>query len=114
MTMASARRFKAISDIMMNASSKAAPASTCQRRVLRINNFGMPDNNPRWIRLSTDGIKLVVDEVSLDYLHGARIDFVNDPERGAGFLVDSPVARAHAESHGEEGCACGGSCACNS
>jgi Fe-S cluster assembly iron-binding protein IscA len=51
----------------------------------------------------------VVDEVSIDYLRGATIDFVNDPVRGAGFAVDSPNAQAR----GEDACACGGSCSCN-
>jgi iron-sulfur cluster assembly accessory protein len=60
------------------------------------------------------GLKLVVDGVSLEYLHGATIDFVNDPMRGAGFVVNSPGAESHGHSHAEgEGCACGGSCACN-
>lgn len=78
-------------------------------------NFGMAlDNNIRDVDKVFDAgdVKLVVDEVSLDYLQGARIDFVNDPQRGAGFLVDSPAM--HAQEHGEEGCACGGSCSCNS
>jgi len=35
----------------------------------------------------------VVDEVSLDYLQGATIDYVNDPERGAGFAVSGAVAK---------------------
>jgi iron-sulfur cluster assembly accessory protein len=76
--------------------------------------FGMAlDNNIRDIdtTFESDGVKVVVDEVSIEYLLGANIDFVNDPQRGAGFVVDSPNAKAH--SHGEEGCACGGSCACN-
>jgi len=79
-------------------------------------NFGMAlDNNIRDVdkTFETDGIKVVVDEVSMDYLAGAKIDFVNDPERGAGFLVDSPVAQSHSHEQGEEGCACGGSCSCN-
>jgi iron-sulfur cluster assembly protein len=79
-------------------------------------NFGMAlDNNFSDVdkTFESDGVKIVVDEVSIDYLQGAKIDFVNDPQRGAGFMVDSPVARAHAEEHGEEGCACGGSCSCN-
>ena len=59
-----------------------------------------------------NSVKLVVDEVSIDYLRGAHIDFVNDPERGAGFVVDSPYAQAHEQAEG--GCACGGSCSCNS
>jgi iron-sulfur cluster assembly protein len=78
-------------------------------------NFGMAlDNNIRDVdkMFESEGVKIVVDEVSMDYLQGAKIDFVNDPERGAGFLVDSPMAHEH--EHGEEGCACGGSCSCNS
>ena len=79
-------------------------------------NFGMAlDNNFRDVdtTLEVNGVKVVVDEVSIDYLRGASIDYVNDPVRGAGFAVDSPNAKGH--SHGEEGCACGsggGSCGC--
>jgi iron-sulfur cluster assembly accessory protein len=78
--------------------------------------FGMAlDNNIRDVdkTFESEGVKIVVDEASLDYLQGAKIDFVNDPERGAGFLVDSPVAQSMSHEHGEEGCACGGSCSCN-
>ena len=77
-------------------------------------NFGMAlDNNIRDVdtTFEADGVKVVVDEVSIDYLRGAKIDFVNDPVRGAGFAVDSPSAQSH--EHGEGGCACGGSCSCN-
>jgi iron-sulfur cluster assembly accessory protein len=77
--------------------------------------FGMAlDNNIRTVdtTFESEGVKVVVDEVSIDYLLGASIDFVNDPQRGAGFVVDSPNAKAH--EHGSEGCACGGSCSCNS
>src|SRR5512145_1705927 len=77
-------------------------------------NFGMAlDNNIRDVdsTFEENGVKVVVDEVSIDYLRGARIDFVNDPVRGAGFAVDSPSARSH--EHGEDACACGGSCSCN-
>lgn len=79
-------------------------------------NFGMAlDNNFRDVdtTFEINGIKVVVDEVSIDHLRGASIDFVNDPIRGAGFAVDSPNAKGH--SHGEGGCACGsggGSCGC--
>ena len=59
-----------------------------------------------------EGVKLVIDPISWDYLQGEQIDFVRDPERGSGFLVDSPSARAHAEEHSEGTCACGGSCSC--
>jgi len=79
-------------------------------------NFGMAlDNNFRDVdtTFEVNGVKVVVDEVSIDYLKGANIDFVNDPVRGAGFAVDSPNAKGH--SHGEGGCACGSggdSCGC--
>src|SRR5512138_1662918 len=76
-------------------------------------NFGMAlDNNIRDVdtTFESNGVKVVVDEVSIDYLRGATIDFVNDPVRGAGFAVDSPSAQAH--EHAEGGCACGGSCSC--
>ncbi len=74
--------------------------------------FGMAlDNDIRDVdtTFESEGVKVVVDEVSIDYLLGANVDFVNDPQRGAGFVVDSPNARAQ----DNEGCACGGSCSCN-
>jgi iron-sulfur cluster assembly protein len=86
-------------------------------------NFGMAlDNNFRDdvdITFIANGVKVVVDNVSLDYLREATVDFVNDPQRGAGFAVNSPNAKGH--EHGEGGCACGsggggcggGSCSCN-
>ena len=85
-------------------------------------NFGMAlDNNFRDVDtiFEANGVQVVVDEVSIDYLRGASVDFVNDLVRGAGFAVDSPNAKGH--SHGEEGCGCGsggdacgcgGSCSC--
>lgn len=81
-------------------------------------NFGMAlDNNIRDVdtTFEANGVKVVVDEASIDYLRGAKIDFVDDPVRGAGFAVHSPSAQSHEHSHahGEGGCACGGSCACN-
>jgi iron-sulfur cluster assembly accessory protein len=79
-------------------------------------NFGMAlDNNIRDVDTTFDanGVQVVVDEVSIDYLRGATIDFVNDPVRGAGFAVDSPNAQSHSHEHGESACACGGSCSCN-
>lgn len=90
-------------------------------------NFGMAlDNNFRDVdtTFEANGVKVVVDEVSIDYLRDATVDFVNDPMRGAGFAVNSPNAKGH--SHGEGGCACssnggasscgcggGGACSCN-
>jgi iron-sulfur cluster assembly accessory protein len=76
-------------------------------------NYGMAlDNNFREVDTTFDsnGVKVVVDNVSIDYLRGATVDFVNDPTRGAGFVVDSPNAKGKSREHGEE--ACGGSCSC--
>ena len=80
--------------------------------------FGMAlDNNVREVdtTFESDGVRVVVDDLSIEYLRGARVDFVNDPQRGAGFLVDSPNApqHEHGHVHDEGGCACGGACACN-
>jgi len=80
-------------------------------------NFGMAlDNNIRDVdtKIDLNGVHVVVDDVSMEYLRGASIDFVNDPVRGAGFAVDSPAAKEHAHGHSDgDACACGGSCACN-
>jgi iron-sulfur cluster assembly protein len=81
-------------------------------------NFGMAlDNNFRNVdtTFEANGVKVVVDEVSIDYLRDATVDFVNDPQHGQGFAVSSPNVKGH--SHGEGGCACstsggGSSCAC--
>lgn len=48
----------------------------------------------------TDGVKLVVDPVSLDLLAGSKVDFVEDLG-GAAFKVENPQAAA--------GCGCGSS-----
>lgn len=89
--------------------------------------FGMAlDNNihPNDMTFESEGVKLLVDDQSIEYLRGAKIDFVNDPTRGAGFLVDSPSAQkeggscscgshSHAEADSEAStCACGGNCSC--
>lgn len=81
-------------------------------------NFGMAlDNNFRDVdtTFESNGVKVVVDEVSIDYLRDATVDFVNDPQHGAGFAVNSPNAKGH--SHESGGCACGSngaesSCGC--
>ena len=80
-------------------------------------NFGMAlDNNFRDVdtTFDTNGIQVVVDNVSMDYLRDATVDFVNDPQHGQGFAVSSPNAKS-GHAHGESACACGsggGSCGC--
>jgi iron-sulfur cluster assembly accessory protein len=87
------------------------------------------DNNIRDndFTYENDGIKVVVDDASVNHVRGAKIDFVNDPQRGAGFVVDSPSSggssgscgcgsQGHGHEHaeaGESSCACGGSCSCS-
>jgi iron-sulfur cluster assembly accessory protein len=46
----------------------------------------------------TDGVRLVVDDVSLDLVRGANVDYV-ESLGGAAFKVDNPVAAS--------GCGCG-------
>src|SRR5512139_335968 len=61
-------------------------------------SFGMAlDNNIRDIdrTFESGGVRIVVDQVSMDYLQGAKIDYVHDPQRGAGFVVDAPGAQSH-------------------
>jgi len=62
--------------------------------------------------IESDGMKIVVDNVSMEYLFGAKIEFVNDPQRGAGFVINTQQTHQHSHNEGE-GCACGGSCDCN-
>lgn len=57
--------------------------------------YGMAlDNKPleNDASFETDGVKILVDDVSFQYLHGAIVDFVED-ERGKGFLVQNPNAQ---------------------
>jgi iron-sulfur cluster assembly accessory protein len=89
--------------------------------------FGMALDNivhENDMTFESDGVKVLVDDQSINYLRGAKIDFVTDPTRGAGFLVDSPSAQkeggacacgsqghSHAESDSGS-CGCGGNCSC--
>ena len=87
-------------------------------------NFGMALDNiirENDLTFKMQDIQLVVDDQSIAYLRGAKIDYVNDPTRGAGFVVDSPANQGHgcscgskSEGHAESSsCGCGGSCSCN-
>jgi iron-sulfur cluster assembly accessory protein len=90
--------------------------------------FGMALDNKigqNDIKLESNGVNLIVDEMSIDYLRGGKIDFINDPQHGQGFIIDSPSAKKETQScgcgsHSHESsdkqsgsCACGGSCGCN-
>jgi iron-sulfur cluster assembly accessory protein len=71
------------------------------------------DNNirPTDVTSETDGVKLLCDEVSLQYLTGATVDFVNGPQ-GSGFKIENPNPIPTSscncgKSGGEEGSGCG-------
>jgi iron-sulfur cluster assembly accessory protein len=75
--------------------------------------FGMAlDNNITDMDsvIETHNIKLVVDRTSLEYLNGAKIEYVDDPVRGKGFAVNNP--NQHSNCSGE-GSSCDGTCSCN-
>ena len=72
------------------------------------------DNNirPTDITAETDGIKLICDEVSIQYLTGATVDFVIGPQ-GSGFKIENPNPIPASscncgESSSEEGGGCSG------
>lgn len=62
-----------------------------------------------------DGVKVVVDEISIDYLRGATVDYV-ESVMGSGFKIENPNAiascgcgssfRTKDSSAGEGGCNC--------
>jgi iron-sulfur cluster insertion protein len=54
--------------------------------------YGMAlDNKPRETdtMFESEGLKVLVDETSLQFMSGAKVDYVDDV-RGKGFLVDNP------------------------
>jgi len=75
-----------------------------------------PQESDHLVRL--DGVTLIVDPVSLPYLMGANIDFV-DNMMGGGFRIDNPNAVStcgcgHSfRTSGEAGASEGGSCGCH-
>lgn len=63
--------------------------------------YGMAlDNKPSETDATyeSEGLKVLVDEISIQYMVGSMIDYIND-ERGTGFLVENPNT--------VEGCSCG-------
>lgn len=86
--------------------------------------YGMAlENNFRETDLVSEqhGVKVVVDEVSINYLVGATVDYVQDNLMGSGFKIENPNAvsscgcgssfRAKDSAQAEEG---SGSCGCGS
>lgn len=50
-----------------------------------------------------EGVKAVVDEVSIDYLRGATVDYVETPQ-GSGFKIENPNFVPTCSSSGCSGC----------
>ncbi len=69
--------------------------------------YGMAlDNKPQETDTAFEngGVRLLIDDVSMPYMVGSRIDYIDD-ERGKGFMVDNPNAVST--------CSCGGGdCEC--
>ena len=71
--------------------------------------FGMAlDNNIKDTdtAIEMEGVKIIVDHQSLDYIRGASIEFMNDPQKGTGFVINAPQT--------EQGCSGCGSAESNS
>jgi iron-sulfur cluster assembly protein len=75
--------------------------------------YGMSlDNEPAEtdVTFENEGIKVLVDNVSIQYMRGATINFIDD-ERGKGFLVENPNALPACDcgsggGNGSGGCNC--------
>ena len=68
--------------------------------------YGMAlENNIREQDLSTefDGVRVVVDEISIEYMRGSTVDYV-ESEKGSGFKIDNPNSFSSCSSSGCSGC----------
>jgi iron-sulfur cluster assembly accessory protein len=74
--------------------------------------FGLSlDNNIAESDTSVEvsGIKIVVDNQSLEFVKGTNLDFIDD-ERGKGFLIENPNMATSCDCGGDSGGGCGGGC----
>jgi len=64
------------------------------------------------ISINVENIKVVIDNASMEYMKGAKLDFIDD-ERGKGFLVDNPNAASSCGcDSGADGASCGSNGSC--
>ena len=87
-------------------------------------SYGMAlDDNPPEANdqiFDENGVKVYVDALSLNYMNGSSVDYVDDP-MGGGFKIENPNAVSNCgcgssfktEGSGGGGCGCG-SCGCGS
>jgi iron-sulfur cluster insertion protein len=80
----------------------ADPIQLTSSAAQRVATIAAKQGKPAILRLSveTDGVKLVVDSVSLDLVRGCAVDYVENLG-GAAFKVENPNAAS--------GCGCGSS-----
>ena len=74
--------------------------------------FGLSlDNNIAESDTSVEvsGIKIVVDNQSLEFVKGTNLDFIDD-ERGKGFLIENPNMATSCDCGGDSGGGCVGGC----
>ena len=54
-----------------------------------------------------EGIKIIVDSQSLIQMEGASINYVNDPQKGVGFVINAPQPVQNSCSSCSSGSSCG-------
>jgi iron-sulfur cluster assembly accessory protein len=58
------------------------------------------------VSASFNGVQVVIDEMSIEYMRGATIDFVDDVN-GSGFKIDNPNAVSSCNCQSDQnGCGC--------
>lgn len=73
---------------------------------------------PEDLSVEQDGVRVVIDEISIDYLRGATIDYV-DNVMGSGFKIENPNAVSSCgcgssfRTKNDSGAAPGGGCGCH-
>lgn len=77
------------------------------------------ESRPTDLVLEQFGVKILIDEASLEHMQGSVVDYVDDIT-GSGFKIDNPTAASScgcdsgsstdSHEHSDEGC--GGNCSC--
>jgi iron-sulfur cluster assembly accessory protein len=72
------------------------------------------DNNirPTDVTSQTDGIQVICDDLSIQYLTGATVDFVQGPQ-GSGFKIENPNPLPTSSCNCGDGGGGGENCGCN-
>jgi iron-sulfur cluster assembly accessory protein len=72
------------------------------------------EGRPEDTVITEGGLQLFIDPASLNLLEGATIDYIEHPEHGAGFLIQTPNVETEPQEQGGECCGGGGSgCGCD-